>query len=87
MHRIVRKPLPPVWSLFLACALIACRVGHAYTQVQGVTARQDATALQVGAQQQEAPDYNGANTRSPQKGLRRSGVCAGRDPPPSVKGC
>jgi Thioesterase superfamily len=55
--------------LFLACALIACRPGHANAQVQGVTARQDASALPAGAQQQEAPDYNGADFTRPQRSV------------------
>ena len=65
----MRKPLPAVWSLFLACALIACPLGHANAQALGVTGGQDASALQAGAQQQEDPDYNGADFTRPQRSV------------------
>ena len=67
MHRVVRKPLLPVWSLFLACTLITCRPGSA--NAQGVTGRQDASALPAGVQQQEDPDYNGADFTRPQRSV------------------
>jgi hypothetical protein len=35
----------------------------------GVTGRQDASALQAGAQQQEDPDYNGADFTRPQRSV------------------
>jgi hypothetical protein len=63
----VRKPLLPVWSLFLACTLITCRPGSA--NAQGVTGRQDASALPAGVQQQEDPDYNGADFTRPQRSV------------------
>jgi len=37
--------------------------------MQGVTSRQDASVLQPGAQQQEGPDYNGADFTRPQRSI------------------
>jgi hypothetical protein len=37
--------------------------------MQGVTSRQDASVLRPGAQQQEGPDYNGADFTRPQRSI------------------
>jgi hypothetical protein len=53
----------------LACALIASRQGHANAQSLSVTGREDASALQAGAQQREDPNYNGADFTRPQRSV------------------
>lgn len=68
MQRLVRKPLALGRSLLLACALIGFCPGHANAQAQGAAGRQDASAVQADAQQED-PDYNGEDFTRPQRSV------------------
>jgi len=68
MYRLVVKLLVPGQSLLLASALIALCPMRANAQAQGATGRQDASAVQADAQQED-PDYNGDDFTRPQRSV------------------